>query len=157
MGVPFADSDIFARGGEGGVELAEAVIAHAEQTSRPFHPLYDWAEPIKAKMEKIARAMYGAAEVQYTPQAERDLKQIEQFGCGQLPLCVAKTPASLTDDPKLVGRPEEFEITVRNILLAAGAGYVVPLLGDIIRMPGLPSSPQANRMDYIDGQVTGLR
>jgi len=157
MGVPFAVSDIFARGGEGGVELAEAVIAHAEQTSRPFHPLYDWTEPIKVKMEKIARAMYGAAEVQYTPQAERDLKQIEQFGCGQIPLCVAKTPASLTDDPKLVGRPEQFEVTVRNVLLAAGAGYVVPLLGDIIRMPGLPSSPQANRMDYVGGQVTGLR
>jgi formate--tetrahydrofolate ligase len=157
IGAPFAVSDIFARGGEGGIELAEAVIAHAEKSSRPFCPLYDWNEPIKRKMEKIARAMYGAAEVEYTREAERDLRQIHEFGFENLPLCVAKTPASLTDDPKRIGRPEAFEITVRNVLLAAGAGYVVPLLGDIIRMPGLPSSPQAIRMDYVDGKVIGLR
>ncbi|UCD75369.1 MAG: formate--tetrahydrofolate ligase [Phycisphaerales bacterium] len=157
LGVPFAVSDIFARGGEGGVELAEAVMAHAEKSSEPFCPLYDWEEPIKTKMEKIARAMYGAGEVEYTREAERDLKQISSFGYDNLPLCVAKTPASLSDDPKLVGRPEDFEITVRNVLLAAGAGYVVPLLGDIIRMPGLPTSPQANRMDLVDGNVVGMR
>jgi formate--tetrahydrofolate ligase len=157
VGAPFAVSDIFARGGEGGVELAEAVIAHAEESSRPFCPLYGWEEPIKTKMEKIARAMYGAADVEYTREAERDLKQIEEFGYSNLPLCVAKTPASLTDDPRRIGRPEAFEITVRNVLLAAGAGYVVPLLGDILRMPGLPRSPQASRMDYVGGEVTGLR
>ncbi|MDY7108907.1 MAG: formate--tetrahydrofolate ligase [Planctomycetota bacterium] len=157
MGAPFAVSEIFARGGEGGVELAEAVIAHAEKSSRPFCPLYDWNEPVKTKMKKVASAMYGAAEVEYTREAERDLKQIEEFGCADLPLCIAKTPASLTDDPKRLGRPEAFEITVRNVLLAAGAGYVVPLLGDILRMPGLPRSPQASRMDFVDGEVTGLR
>ena len=157
MGAPFAESNIFAEGGAGGVELAEAVVAHAERTSQPFRPLYDWAEPVKMKIEKIAQAMYGAREVEYTRDAERDLARIASFGCEQLPICIAKTPASLTDDPKRIGRPEEFEITVRNVLLAAGAGYIVPLLGDIIRMPGLPKVPQANKMDYVDGEIIGLR
>jgi len=157
LGAPFAVSDIFERGGEGGIELAETVVAHAEKVSKPFCPLYEWNESIKTKMEKIARAMYGAREVEYTRDAERDLRQIGDFGCTDLPLCVAKTPASLTDDPKRLGRPEAFEITVRNVLLAAGAGYVIPLLGSIIRMPGLPASPQAVRMDYVEGDVRGLR
>jgi formate--tetrahydrofolate ligase len=154
--VPFAAGDFFVRGGEGGVEIAQAVMEHAERSSKPFKPLYDWSEPIKVKMEKIARAMYGAREVAWTPQAERDLKTIQKLGYEGLPLCVAKTPTSLSDDPAVAGRPEDFEVTVRNLILAAGAGYVVPLLGDIIRMPGLPASPQASRMDLVEGRVTGM-
>jgi formate--tetrahydrofolate ligase len=156
LGVPFAVSDIFAQGGEGGIAMAEAVLQHAERVSKPFHPLYGWQEPIKVKMKKIARQMYGAREVIYTPAAERDLKLIHKLGYEGLPLCVAKTPTSLSDDPAVAGRPQDFEITVRGFILAAGAGYVVPLLGDILRMPGLPASPQATRMDLVDGRVTGL-
>jgi formate--tetrahydrofolate ligase len=156
LGAPFAVSDVFARGGEGGVDLAEAVIAHAEQRSKPFRPLYDWAEPVKVKMEKVARAMYGAREVAWSREAERDLDLARRFGFEKLPLCIAKTQKSLSDDPTLLGRPEDFNIHVRNVILAAGAGYLVPLLGDIIRMPGLPAEPAATRMDLIDGAVVGM-
>ena len=97
--------------------------------------------------------MYGASEVAWPREARRALAEIEQLGFGELPLCVAKTQKSLSDDPQVVGRPEDFEITVRDVILAAGAGYVVPLLGDIMRMPGLPASPQAERMDLVDGEV----
>jgi formate--tetrahydrofolate ligase len=154
--VPFAVADHFALGGEGAVELARAVLEHAERRSNPFHPLYDWSEPIKAKVEKIARTMYGASEVVYTPQAERDLATIERLGHAGLPVCMAKTPTSLTDDPGRAGRPEDFPVTVRGFILSTGAGFVVPLLGDILRMPGLPASPQANRMDLVDGRIVGL-
>jgi formate--tetrahydrofolate ligase len=156
FGAPFAVSEVFERGGRGGLELAQAVVAHAERRSKPFRPLYDWSEPIKAKLEKIARAMYGAREVLWEKEAERDLATIHEFGCEGLPLCVAKTQKSLSDDPKLLGRPEDFEIRVRALLLAAGAGYVVPLLGDILRMPGLPRFPQAERMDLVGGDVIGM-
>jgi formate--tetrahydrofolate ligase len=156
MGAAFAMGEYFARGGEGGAELARTVVENAEAPPRPFQPLYEWSEPIKVKMEKIARAMYGARNVKYTPQAERDLKAIQRLGAEGLPLCVAKTPTSLSDDPNVIGRPEGFDVTVRNLILAAGAGFVVPLLGDVIRMPGLPASPQAQRMDLVDGRVEGL-
>ena len=116
-------------------------------------PLYDWSEPIPVKMEKVARAMYGAREVTWTREAQRALAQIETLGFGALPLCIAKTQKSLSDDPQVVGRPEDFEITVRDVILAAGAGYVVPVLGDIMRMPGLPAAPQAERMDLVEGEV----
>jgi formate--tetrahydrofolate ligase len=151
--VPFAVSEAFALGGEGGAALAGEVVAHAERRARPFTPLYAWDEPIPAKMEKVARAMYGAREVAWTREALRARDQIEKLGFGGLPLCVAKTQKSLSDDPRLVGRPEEFDITVRDVVLAAGAGYVVPLLGDILRMPGLPAAPQAERVDLVDGEV----
>ena len=154
--VPFAVSDIFAHGGEGGVDLARAVMAHAEVSSKRFCPLYDWAEAPKVKMEKVARAMYGAREVKWTREAERDLDLAKAFGYEGLPLCVAKTQKSLSDDPKAYGRPEDFGITVRGVILAAGAGYLVPLLGDIVRMPGLPPLPQAERMDLRDGIVVGM-
>jgi len=156
LSAPFAVSEVFARGGQGGVELAEAVVEHAERKSKPFCPLYDWSEPVKAKMEKIARAMYGAREVSWSNDAEKDLALINRFGYEGLPLCVAKTQKSLSDDPKLLGRPEEFEISVRSVILAAGAGYLVPLLGDIIRMPGLPAIPQAERLDLVDSRVVGM-
>jgi formate--tetrahydrofolate ligase len=156
LGVPCAVSDIFAKGGEGGIEMAETVLAHAEMDPKPFHPLYDWSEPVKTKIEKIARQMYGARDVLYTAAAEKDLKLIQKLGGDGLPICVAKTQGSLSDNASVVGRPENFDITVRNVVLAAGAGYVVPLLGDILRMPGLPGTPQAVHMDVVDGKVTGL-
>jgi formate--tetrahydrofolate ligase len=135
------------------VALAETVMAHAERRAQSFTPLYAWGEPIMGKMQKVAHAMYGAREVTWTREAQRALLQIEKLGFGALPLCIAKTQKSLSDDPQVVGRPEDFEITVRDVILAAGAGYVVPLLGDIMRMPGLPLSPQAERMDLVDGKV----
>jgi formate--tetrahydrofolate ligase len=156
LGVPFALSEVFARGGDGGVELARSVIDHAERRAQPFRPIYDWSEPVKTKMDKVARAMYGASDAVWTRDAERALKQAEALGLGTLPLCIAKTQKSLSDDPQVVGRPEDFEITVRDLLIAAGAGYLVPLLGDIMRMPGLPLSPQAERMDLVDGRPVGV-
>ena len=154
--VPFAVSDIYSRGGEGGVELARAVVEHADAEDNPFKPLYDWSEPVKVKMEKIARLMYGAASVTYTRSAEGELAQLEELGYGGLPLSVAKTPTSLTDDPTRSGRPRDFEIVVRDFIISAGAGFVVPLLGEIMRMPGLAASPQAERMDLVDGEVEGF-
>jgi formate--tetrahydrofolate ligase len=156
MGVPCALADNFRLGGEGAIELAQTVVEHAERVSRPFRPLYAWGEPIPAKMEKIARLMYGAEQVDWTAEAERDLKLIRKLACENLPLCVAKTPTSLSDDPTVAGRPEHFKITVRGLIPARGAGYVVPLLGDILRMPGLPAAPQAMRMDLVNGKVVGL-
>ena len=115
------------------------LIEHAEAEVEPVHAaLFAATDPLKTKMEKVARYMYGAAEIVYTKQAEKDLEQLEVLGYDELPLCIAKTPTSLSDDPTLVGRPEDFEITVRGFIVTAGAGFVVPLLGDILRMPGLP-------------------
>ena len=154
--VPFAESHGFEKGGEGALELADTVLTHAERHSVPFTPLYDWSDPIETKMEKIAGLMYGATKISYTKKARRLLRTIENLGYDKLPLCVAKTPTSLTDDPGRTGRPKDFEITVRDFIIAAGAGYVVPLLGDIMRMPGLPTSPQASRMDLVDGEIVGV-
>ena len=156
LGVPFAVSDGYTEGGSGAVELAEAVVEHAERHSRPFTPLYDWSEPIKRKLDKVARTIYGAGSVVWEQQAEQDLAVAHACGGEQLPLCVAKTQASLSDDPTLLGRPEGFELTVNSLVLAAGAGYVVPVLGRMRRMPGLPASPQAERMDLVDGEITGV-
>jgi formate--tetrahydrofolate ligase len=155
-GAPFAVCEAFEKGGEGAVELAGAVVAHAETKSSPFRPLYARGDPPKEKMTKIARHMYGADAVEWTREAERDLGEAERLGYGDLPLCVAKTQMSLSDDPRVVGRPEGFDVTVRGVLLAAGAGYLVPLLGDILRMPGLPASPQAERIDLVGGRITGM-
>ena len=153
---PFAVSDHYARGGEGALDLARVVLNRAEACTRPFHPLYGWAEPVKVKMDKIARAMYGASEVKWTREAEQDLALAAKLGLDRLPLCVAKTQKSLSDDPRKIGRPEDFEITVRNVILAAGAGYLVPLVGEIVRMPGLPASPQAERVDLVNGRIVGV-
>ena len=154
-GEAFAEADHFAHGGEGAVELARAVVELAD-APRSFKPLYDLHEPFKSKVEKIAWSMYGALGVKWTPVAERDLKMIQKLGQEDLPICIAKTQSSLSDDPALTNRPRDFVVTVRRLILAAGAGYVVALLGDIIRMPGLSASPQATRMDLVDGKVQGL-
>jgi len=101
--------------------------------------------------------MYGAEEINYSPKAERDLRSIEKLGYQNLPVCIAKTPASLSDNPKLRGRPEHFSVTVREILIAAGAGFLIPLTGDILRMPGLSKTPQAEQIDLKGNDITGLR
>jgi formate--tetrahydrofolate ligase len=153
---PFAVSDAYASGGEGSVELARAVIEHAERAAKPFHPIYDATEPIPDKIAAIARTIYGARDVLYTKRAKREMKIIEGLGYGDLPICMAKAPTSLSDDATRVGRPEDFEITVTNFVISAGAGFVVALLGDILRMPGLGASPQAERIDLVDGKAIGL-
>ncbi|HYU34159.1 MAG TPA: formate--tetrahydrofolate ligase [Thermoanaerobaculia bacterium] len=156
VGVTCVLADHYSRGGDGAVELARAVVDQAEATPSPLRPLYELSEPIPTKMEKIARAMYGATNVVFAIEAEKDLKLIRKLGAEGLPLCVAKTQASLTDNPNVVGRPEGFDITVRRLILSAGAGFVVLLLGDILRMPGLPASPQALRIDFVGGEIHGL-
>ncbi len=157
LGTPFAESDHFARGGEGAAELARAVMANACKGEHPFRPLYERGAPLEEKLATIARTMYGADGVRYNQDAERDLAEIRRLGYGDLPLCVAKTPASLSDDPSKIGRPEGFTVTVRGAVLAAGAGFVVPLLGSVLRMPGLPKRPQALEMDLRDGEIVGMR
>ncbi|MBI3786069.1 MAG: formate--tetrahydrofolate ligase [Deltaproteobacteria bacterium] len=156
LGVPCAVSDHFARGGEGAVRLAQTVMAHAEKRSQPFHPLYDWQAPLPAKVLAVAQKMYGARSVIFTKAAERDLAEIRRLGYESLPICIAKTQNSLSDDPKLTGRPVDFDVTVRNIQINAGAGFLVVLTGDILRMPGLPRQPLAEKIDLQDGQIIGM-
>ena len=156
MGVASAVADVFGEGGEGGRELAAAVIEQAGRKNLPFTPLYEWERPVREKIEAIATKIYGARRVGYDKAAERDLALIESLGYAGLPVCMAKTQSSLSDNPSVVGRPEGFDVTVRSIVLSAGAGFLVPLLGEILRMPGLPEVPQAERMDLVDGRVEGL-
>ncbi len=154
--VPFAVADVFMKGGEGGTALAEAVVGVASRDAGRFRPLYERNDPPKVKLLKIAHAMYGAKDVTWSHEAESDLEMAMRFGYELLPLCVAKTQTSLSDDPRRLGRPGDFGITVRGVLLAAGAGYLVPLLGEVLRMPGLPTFPAAERIDLVDGKVVGL-
>ncbi|MFN8542752.1 MAG: formate--tetrahydrofolate ligase [Candidatus Binatia bacterium] len=156
-GVPVAVTDHFARGGEGALELARTVMARAESESRPFRPLYDWSAPPREKIRTVACTVYGARDVVYTPAAARELAEAERLGWGGLPVCIAKTPASLSDDPKRPGRPDDFDLTVRGIQVSAGAGFLVVLTGDIVRMPGLPRRPIAEAVDVRDGEIVGLR
>ncbi len=156
LGARCAVADIFANGGEGGRDLAHAVVDQAGRKNAPYKPLYEWSQPIPEKIEAIARQVYGARSVSFSKPAKRDLAQIEKLGYAGLPVCMAKTQNSLSDDPTAIGRPKDFDVTVRSIVLAAGAGFVVPLLGEIIRMPGLPAVPQAEKMDLVDGKVVGL-
>ncbi len=156
LGVPLAVSRHFERGGEGAMDLARLVIAHAEQRSSPFTPLYTWEMGVRDKIRRIATQIYGAKSVIYTSAALKDLETIDKLGLSGLPVCVAKTQKSLSDDPARLGRPENFKITVRNIQINAGAGFLVVLTGDIVRMPGLSRRPQAEEIDLVDGQIVGL-
>ena len=155
-GVPYALNDGFEGGGPGGAELAEAVKAHAETEVTPLRHLYDLEDSPEVKMEKIAKTVYGARGVEWAPAAKRALKLFSQLGGDTMPLCVAKTQNSLSDNPKLLCRPTDFDVTVRDVVVAAGAGFLVPLLGDIMRMPGLPKVPQSKNMDLVDGKVVGM-
>jgi formate--tetrahydrofolate ligase len=133
------------------------VVECAETKSAPFTPLYALDDAVPDKIRTVARRMYGATSVAFTRAAERDLAEVERLGYERLPVCIAKTPASLSDDPALRGRPEGFEVTVRKIEISAGAGFLVVLTGDVMRMPGLPREPLAERIDLRDGVITGLR
>jgi formate--tetrahydrofolate ligase len=144
-------------GGEGTTDLAQAVVASVESGTNNFKPLYVWGLPVKEKIETIAREVYGAVGVNYERQAIVDLKRIEKLGLSDLPICMAKTQKSLSDDESLRGRPEGFTVTVREFEFAAGAGFLIPILGKMMRMPGLPSHPASEGMDIDEnGVISGL-
>lgn len=156
MNVEASLAEIFTKGGEGGIDLAQKVCTAAEKASC-FKPIYDSALPIKEKLEIIAREIYRADGVVYTGKAEKELDSIIKLGYDNIPVCVAKTQYSLSDDPTKLGKPENFSITVRDVKLSAGAGFVVALTGDIMTMPGLPKKPAAVNIDCDrDGNITGL-
>ncbi|MEK6153273.1 formate--tetrahydrofolate ligase [Flavobacteriaceae bacterium 3-367] len=157
MGVPVALAEVWAKGGEGSADLAQKVIAAAENNNTDFTPLYDWEMDVQTKITTIATKIYGAEHVDYTAKAKKDLKKIADLGLEKLPVCIAKTQKSLSDNPALLGRPKDFIITVREIEIASGAGFLVPITGDIMRMPGLPAHPASERIDIDrDGHITGL-
>lgn len=156
-GVNVALSEVFAKGGEGGVELAKEVVRLATEEKADFKLLYGDELSLKEKIETIAKNIYGAVGVNYTKEATNALKDFEKMGYGHLPVCMAKTQYSFSDDPALLGRPEGFEITIKNCRIAAGAGFVVVLTGDIMTMPGLPKVPAAEKIDVSDdGVISGL-
>lgn len=156
-GVNVALSEVFAKGGEGGIELAKEVVALATSGKADFKLLYGEELSLKEKIETIAKKIYGAVGVNYTKEANNALKDFEKMGYGHLPVCMAKTQYSFSDDPTLLGRPEGFEITIKNCRIAAGAGFVVVLTGDIMTMPGLPKVPAAEKIDVSDdGVISGL-
>ena len=156
LGVPFAVSNHHAAGGEGAKELARVVLERAEKQSEPFKPLYSLEETTKDKILAVTTKMYGAKDVVFTKEAQHDLEDARRLGYNRLPICIAKTPASLSDDPKLRGRPDDFVVTVRGLQINAGAGFLVVLTGDILRMPGLPRRPIAEAVDLRDGEIVGL-
>lgn len=159
MGAKVAFSDVFLKGGEGGIELANAVIdtINENEGKTNFAPIYDEKLSIKEKLNIIAKEIYRADGVSYTTGAEKAIKEIEAIGFDKLPVCVAKTQYSLSDDPTKLGCPKDFTITVRDVKLSAGAGFVVALTGDIMTMPGLPKVPAANKIDVsADGEISGL-
>ena len=156
-GVNVALSDVFAKGGEGGIELAKEVVALAESGKANFKPIYELDIPLKAKIETIAKEIYGADGVNYTKEADKALKEFEALGYSNLPVCMAKTQYSFSDDQTLLGRPSGFTITIKNCRIAAGAGFIVVLTGDIMTMPGLPKVPAAEKIDVSDeGVISGL-
>ena len=155
-GVSFAESRHFAEGGKGAQDLAREVIGSVAR-NRPFSPLYELDDTVYEKVYKVCKEMYGADDVAFTKDAEIDLKVITGLGLDKLPVCIAKAPSSLSDDPNLHGRPRDFEVTVRNIQVSAGAGFLVILTGKIMRMPGLPKRPIAEQIELLpDGTVTGV-
>lgn len=158
IGVKVSMCEVFAKGGEGGIDLAEKVCTVIDsETENNFKPLYDEKLSVKEKIETIASEIYRADGVIYTAQAEKAIKEIENIGFGQLPVCVAKTQYSLSDNPALLGKPENFKITVRDAKLSSGAGFIVIYTGDILTMPGLPKKPSAFNIDCDEnGNITGL-
>lgn len=156
-GCEFALSEVWEKGGEGGIALAEKVLETLENKESHFHTLYKDEASLKEKIETISREIYGAKGVIYEPAAEKQLAKIESLGFGRLPICMAKNQYSLSDDAKKLGRPENFDIHIREVYVSAGAGFVVALTGAIMTMPGLPKVPAANGIDVSeDGKITGL-
>ena len=153
----FALSEVWEKGGEGGIPLAEKVLDTLENKESDFHVLYENEHSLKEKIETVAREIYGADGVNYTSAASKQLKKLEELGFGKLPVCMAKTQYSLSDDPTLLGRPEGFSISVREAYVSAGAGFVVVLTGAVMTMPGLPKAPAAFNIDVNEeGVITGL-
>ncbi len=157
LGVRVALADGWARGGEGAIELAQKVIEVVEDAKEQFSPLYEWDSAVITKIESIAKKIYGAEKVEFGPKAKKDLKKIHDLGMENLPVCIAKTQKSLSDDPALLGRPEGFTLNVREIEIASGAGFLIPITGDMMRMPGLPGVPASERIDIdMEGNISGL-
>lgn len=153
----FALSDVWAKGADGGIGLAQTVLDTLANKESHFHVLYEDSLSIEEKIAAVCQQIYGAGSINYSAQAKKDLKQIEGLGLTELPVCIAKTQYSLSDNPQLLGRPEGFEVTVRGLKVSAGAGFVVVLLGDIMTMPGLPKRPAALNIDIDEnGRITGL-
>lgn len=157
LGVKAILAEEFTKGGAGMIELAEEVVHCAAHCGNDFQPLYKVDDPVEHKIETIAKEIYGAESVVYSQKAKNQLKTIYDLGFDKVPICMAKTPKSLTDDETKIGRPTHFKITVREFEFAAGAGFIIPILGDMMRMPGLPSIPAAERMTIDrDGKISGL-
>ena len=158
MGAEYAPSEVFMKGGEGGVKLAEKVIETLETKKASYAPLYSLDLSLKEKIEIIAKKIYGADGVEYSTKASKTLKQLEDLGYGKLPVCIAKTQASITDDPKKKGAPTGWTLNVREVNISGGAGFVVPICGEMMLMPGLAKVPAAVNMDIgKDGRITGLK
>lgn len=156
-GCEFALSEVWEKGGEGGIQLAGKVLDTLEKKESHFAPIYDTKEPICTKIETVAKEIYGAAEVTYAPAAMQAIQRLEKLGYGNLPVCMAKNQYSLSDDPSKLGRPEGFTVNIREVYASAGAGFVVAITGTVMTMPGLPRHPAAERIDVNeDGVITGL-
>jgi formyltetrahydrofolate synthetase len=156
-GYPVSLTEVWAKGGEGGLDLAEKVLYAIESEENHFSPLYDVNEPIPEKIRKIAQIVYGAKDVEFSSKAQKQIKQFMEFGWDKLPICMAKTQYSLSDDPAKLGRPTDFTITVREFKPSIGAGFLVALTGDVMTMPGLLKQPAALRMDVDKkGNAVGL-
>ncbi|WP_251904706.1 formate--tetrahydrofolate ligase [Lactococcus lactis] len=156
LGVPVSLTQVFAKGGEGGLDLAEKLSEMLQEKS-DFSYLYDLKEPLSAKIDKVVTEIYGGSKVNYSPKAKRQMREIEENGWNDLPVCMAKTQYSFSDQPNLLAAAEGFEVTVRELLPKIGAGFIVALLGDVMTMPGLPKNPAALKMDVTDnGKISGL-
>lgn len=153
---PIALSNVFEQGGKGGIELAHKVLEVIEQDQQQFKPLYDLNLTIKQKITCICKEIYGASQVEFSQTAKNQMALFKRLGWDQLPICIAKTQYSLSDNPKLLGRPTDFTVTIRELKPSIGAGFIVALSGDIMTMPGLPKEPAANHMDVVDGKAVGL-
>lgn len=156
-GVSAIVSTAFVQGGKGSAEVAQKVIEEIEKGTANYQPLYQPSDSIEHKINMVAKTIYGANSVEFSPKSKAQLKMINDLGFGHFSICMAKTPASFSDNEKLIGRPTNFHITVREFEISSGAGFVVPLLGDVMRMPGLPAVPNAERIDIDnEGRITGL-
>jgi formate--tetrahydrofolate ligase len=155
--IPLEVSRVFAKGSEGGIDIAKRVLSLIPETPDPAcKPLYDVTEPIKTKIERIATKLYGAKGVAYSEIAEQQIADYNRLGWDKLPICMAKTPLSLSDNPKLLGRPKGFIVTIREFKPSLGAGFLVALTGEVMTMPGLPKIGAYENMDVINGEIVGL-
>jgi formate--tetrahydrofolate ligase len=155
--MPVALTEVWEKGGQGGIELAEKLLGILDEKAANFSHLYDLSLPLEEKILTVAQTVYGASKVEYSTKAKKQIKDFESFGWGVLPVCMAKTQYSLSDDPSKLGRPSDFTITIRELKPSIGAGFIVALTGDVMTMPGLPKAPAAMNMDVDeDGNAVGL-